>query len=361
MSDNTELTFIRCPSCRSLVPALSTRCRMCGASLDKAAAPAKPAAKAEAPKAKQAAAPIEEETDPLADYLSELEADSAVEESIPEEAPAAKQSDDTSGDDDEEALNELEKLLEELKSAEEGVDEELPEEPELEPEPPKPAPVAKKPVPQKPVQIAKEEDIDESVDEFSDADEVSEDFNEEEEPVVAKPKPKPVSNGYKKPPEITTRPAAPLRSKPASPVIAPAKPAAVKAAPVAKVAISRPAVSSTKVSQQSLVGWFVIYTDAGASSMELRSGRYFITRNKIKGHDILIDDESISTPHAMLILDSESGVQIQDLLSEEGVYVRRAAAQDYEQVEDLEVLENGDWVRFGNVEYLLVLVPAGAR
>ena len=35
--DSTELTFVRCPSCRSLVPAVSTRCRMCGASLDVAA------------------------------------------------------------------------------------------------------------------------------------------------------------------------------------------------------------------------------------------------------------------------------------------------------------------------------------
>ena len=33
-TDSTELTFVRCPSCKSLVPAVSTRCRMCGASLD---------------------------------------------------------------------------------------------------------------------------------------------------------------------------------------------------------------------------------------------------------------------------------------------------------------------------------------
>ncbi len=33
-TDSTELTFVRCPSCRSLVPAASTRCRMCGAALD---------------------------------------------------------------------------------------------------------------------------------------------------------------------------------------------------------------------------------------------------------------------------------------------------------------------------------------
>ncbi|NDC37773.1 MAG: hypothetical protein EBZ48_06940, partial [Proteobacteria bacterium] len=37
-TDSTELTFVRCPSCRSLVPAISTRCRMCGATLEASAA-----------------------------------------------------------------------------------------------------------------------------------------------------------------------------------------------------------------------------------------------------------------------------------------------------------------------------------
>ena len=38
-TDSTELTFVRCPSCRSLVPAISTRCRMCGATLEASAVP----------------------------------------------------------------------------------------------------------------------------------------------------------------------------------------------------------------------------------------------------------------------------------------------------------------------------------
>ncbi|MCC6933395.1 MAG: FHA domain-containing protein [Deltaproteobacteria bacterium] len=32
-ADDSELTFIRCPSCRSLVPAVASRCRMCGTAL----------------------------------------------------------------------------------------------------------------------------------------------------------------------------------------------------------------------------------------------------------------------------------------------------------------------------------------
>ena len=38
-TDSTELTFVRCPSCRSLVPAISSRCRMCGATIDAAVKP----------------------------------------------------------------------------------------------------------------------------------------------------------------------------------------------------------------------------------------------------------------------------------------------------------------------------------
>ena len=34
MTNNNNKTFVRCPSCKSLVPALSTRCRMCGASIE---------------------------------------------------------------------------------------------------------------------------------------------------------------------------------------------------------------------------------------------------------------------------------------------------------------------------------------
>ncbi len=43
--DETELSFIRCPNCRSLVPAVASRCRMCGYILkDQQAAPGKDSA-----------------------------------------------------------------------------------------------------------------------------------------------------------------------------------------------------------------------------------------------------------------------------------------------------------------------------
>ena len=36
-TEETELTFVRCPNCRSLIPAIATRCRMCGTQFDKKA------------------------------------------------------------------------------------------------------------------------------------------------------------------------------------------------------------------------------------------------------------------------------------------------------------------------------------
>jgi len=36
-AEDTELTFIRCPSCRSLIPAVASRCRMCGCVLEETA------------------------------------------------------------------------------------------------------------------------------------------------------------------------------------------------------------------------------------------------------------------------------------------------------------------------------------
>ena len=29
-NEDTELSFVRCPTCRSLIPAIAKRCRMCG-------------------------------------------------------------------------------------------------------------------------------------------------------------------------------------------------------------------------------------------------------------------------------------------------------------------------------------------
>ena len=356
MSDNTELTFIRCPSCRSLVPALSTRCRMCGASLDKNAAAPK-ATKAAEPAAPVATASAAEERDPLADYLSELgeDATEAPASPAPKVAKAAPvQSDDGDDQDDEEALNELEKLLEELKSAEEGIEEE-----EVSAPAPVKAEAPKKVLAKKPEPV--QQDIDDTVDEFSEIDEVAEDFAEEEPVAPAPLKAKPASNGFKKPAEIVAKSPlkpAPLKSQPVKVAVKSQAPAAKPVAP--RVTMSKP--ENTQVAEkQSLIGWFVSYNNQLGSSMELRSGRYFISRNQIKDHDILIDDSSVSTPHALLVLDSETGIHVQDLLSEEGVFVRRAGSAEYEQVADTEVLENGDWIRFGKVEYLLVLVPTGAR
>ena len=48
---------------------------------------------------------------------------------------------------------------------------------------------------------------------------------------------------------------------------------------------------------------------------------------------------------------------MQDLLSERGVFVRRKGADTYQKEEGIVEIENGDWLRFGDVEYLVSLIP----
>jgi len=106
-----------------------------------------------------------------------------------------------------------------------------------------------------------------------------------------------------------------------------------------------------------LFGWLVNYGDPDGSAVELREGKFFITRASLKNNDMLIDHESISTPHAMVVVDSEHGLRIQDLMSERGIFVRKRGADTYRREEDVMVVENGDWVRLGDVEFLVSLVP----
>lgn len=120
---------------------------------------------------------------------------------------------------------------------------------------------------------------------------------------------------------------------------------------------SRPAkvVQADEVSGR-LVGWLVDYSDPEGEAIELRESQFFITRDRLKKNDLLIDDPSLSTPHAMVRIRANS-FEIQDLMSERGVFVRRQNNDAYKKQEDRLRLDHGDWVRFGDIEYLVVLVP----
>jgi hypothetical protein len=110
-----------------------------------------------------------------------------------------------------------------------------------------------------------------------------------------------------------------------------------------------------------LFGWLVSYENPDGRAIELREGRYFVTGSRIRPSDLVIEDASVSTPHALMSVSSESGLRIQDLMSERGLFVRYSDGGPYKRDEGTVDLAHGDWVRFGDVEFLVVIVPASKR
>jgi pSer/pThr/pTyr-binding forkhead associated (FHA) protein len=56
-------------------------------------------------------------------------------------------------------------------------------------------------------------------------------------------------------------------------------------------------------------------------------------------------------------VNGERGLQVQDLMSDRGVFLRSREGSQYQREELAVTLEHGDWIRFGDVEFLVTLVP----
>jgi hypothetical protein len=108
-----------------------------------------------------------------------------------------------------------------------------------------------------------------------------------------------------------------------------------------------------------LFGWLVSFESADGRAIELREGKFFITGSSIRGTDLVIEDPSISTPHALMSVSAEHGLLIQDLMSERGVFMRSGDRGQYRREDGVIELKHGDWIRFGDVEFLLTVVPGG--
>lgn len=117
------------------------------------------------------------------------------------------------------------------------------------------------------------------------------------------------------------------------------------------------APETQKSENSKLFGWLVSFKSPEGQALELRQGRFFVTASSIKSSDLVIDHESISTPHSLMLVHPERGVLVQDLMSEHGVFVKRGDAGEYKQEEGTIPLRHGDWLKFGKVEYLVALLP----
>ncbi|MEY4669393.1 MAG: Inner rane component of cytoplasmic domain [Pseudomonadota bacterium] len=107
-----------------------------------------------------------------------------------------------------------------------------------------------------------------------------------------------------------------------------------------------------------LFGWLVSFESPDGRAIELREGKFFVTGSSIRGTDLVIEDASISTPHALMSVSADNGLLIQDLMSERGVFVRSGQRGQYKREDGVVELKHGDWVRFGDVEFVVTVVPS---
>jgi hypothetical protein len=114
---------------------------------------------------------------------------------------------------------------------------------------------------------------------------------------------------------------------------------------------------TNKMKPGRLFGWLVSYENQDGRAIELRAGRFFVTGTSIRGTDLIIEDHSISTPHALMSI-TENGLQLQDLMSERGTFVRPQGEAQYRREDGVIEVQHGDWVRFGDVEFLVTVVPS---
>jgi pSer/pThr/pTyr-binding forkhead associated (FHA) protein len=109
-----------------------------------------------------------------------------------------------------------------------------------------------------------------------------------------------------------------------------------------------------------LFGWLVSYENPDGRAIELREGKFFVTSSSIKGSDLILEDPSISTPHALMSI-SDAGLLVQDLMSDHGVFVRAGDDGSYRREDGVIRVSHGDWLKFGDVEFLVIIVPSSSR
>lgn len=335
-AEETELTFIRCPSCRSLVPAVATRCRMCGHQFEK----------------KAAAADQEENSENIVkkDSVKKENGDSSY------SRPRVRQRTMSANS------AQVSEIKEQLRGSLEKNNPPLEKESEIEPD-------------------FENDNIDDNVD-----DDIENEDNFALESSVAE-----VENPYnfKKPSsesfsfekkveseEVKQEVVMPAENKePKLESDTDIKVQTKKVDMETKEEVQFKDLGSTsngiKTEERSafskevqvpndgkLFGWLIAFgNDSNGAASEIRAGRFFIGRQKLRSADMLIPDSSVSTPHCMVTSSSEAGLLVQDLMSEKGTFYKKAGSRSYLQVHHVVELGHGDWLKFGEYEVMVCLVP----
>lgn len=406
-TDSTELTFVRCPSCRSLVPAVSTRCRMCGAALD-------PAAKVdEASEAERRSSRVRQKT--MSAAHSEL---SSTAGQIREEIGASVSEEDPFDLDDDEVGQATEPAGIEDDPLGDYIQEveEQPKGGEKSPAPfraatnnPKsngPTPPVSAAEPRTALSPAKPESRTEQVREDRAQREAASQRDEQKNRPAADGSARDMASRHPagKPPGLSfsrsreeqqqrrddsratqsgntdsmrnnrqnegqrhegTRPQRDNRRPDQfddsrtrqTNENAPAE--QKNREPVPQRSAGQEGVELAGESSGRIFGWLVSFDRPEGNAIELREGKFFITGSQLKKHDLVIAGKNLSTPHVMVSIGREQGFRVQDLMSESGTFVRRRTSQSYEKEEGVVTIDHGDWVKFGNAEFVVAIVAYG--
>lgn len=113
--------------------------------------------------------------------------------------------------------------------------------------------------------------------------------------------------------------------------------------------------------ESNLVGWFVDFEKPFGSAIELREGRFFVSSEVVKGEDLVIDHPSLSVPHCILKAHPTNGLRVQDLMSDKGTHIKKSNEHEYRQIEDSVAVEHGDWLKLGEYEVMVCVIPAFER
>lgn len=418
-SETSDLTFVRCPSCRSLVPASASRCRICNNPLDglnkdepdqsKAAgrvrqktitaspqevesvlraaeAAEKPAPRAVSTAATNQANALADDLDPLGAYLQEMETGVGGAEPQAEATPVGSEAAPAAEDDDD--LFDLDIF-----------DEPLADEPVAEvPQAPDPAPVQE----EAPVRPAVRESAADPKGKVEAppprATPAPERPREARPPQQAPQGPRPGGNSeQQRRPEQrpqqqqqqqrsermqeqrqfkpgqgfqgrNPQPQQPQQRRDGREAQKPDRPPKQTPPPREQherreSSHDRPVTSGPKTGKMRpgrLFGWLVSYENPDGRAIELREGKFFVTSSSIKGSDLILEDPSISTPHALMSV-SEGGLLVQDLMSDCGVFFRPGDEDSYRREDSVIRVSHGDWIKFGDVEFLVIVVPASSR
>ncbi len=115
-----------------------------------------------------------------------------------------------------------------------------------------------------------------------------------------------------------------------------------------------------------LVGWLVSYgLDSDGAAFEIRTGRAFIgaaivpsDRNAATGaNGIVLKDDTVSSVHVAVLADAKHQIFIQDIFSDHGTFITKAASEDETKVNGVVQLEHGDWIRVGeNIRFQVCII-----